>query len=254
MLTQLLVLLALPAAALHPLVTDDTGTQGRRRGQLELGLEKGHDREPGEHQKRLTGGWTLAFGASDTLDAQLSLPLERTSLETSEEDEEGMLMRTLTRASGAGDAVLEMKWRFLERDGSSLALKPGLSLPTGDHRKGLGSGVLAGKAGLLATQRLGRFALHANAGYAYNNNREGERLNLWRVSAAVEASVAGPLRLLLDSGVERSSLAGEPNPAYALAGIVVSPVSWLDLDAGLKRGLTRSEEDLTWLVGTSLRF
>lgn len=250
MLAHALFALVLNSAAMHPLVSDDTGTQGARRVQVEMAAEGGRDKpEPGHDHSRWSAASTLAFGVRESLDAQLSLPLERTL--TEQLTEEGALAE---RAEGLGDAVVELKWRFFERGGSSLALKPGLSLPTGDYRKGLGSGEIAGRGALLATQRIGRFAVHANAAYAYNNNREGERLNLWRVSAAGELGLGAGFRTLLDVGAERSAADGEPHPAFGMAGIIFSPAAWLDLDAGVKRGLNRSEEDLTWLVGSTLRF
>lgn len=239
-----LLLVAIPAAAFHPLVTDDTGTQGKGRSQVELAFEIGRDGcDEGEH-RRDAGAATIAFGAVDALDLQASVPYERAVLSAADGS---------TRAAGMGDASLELKWRFFERGGLSLAWKPGVTAPTGDAEAGLGSGRVTARSGLLATLRRGRFAGHANAGYAYNPNHDGERLHLWRFSAAAEAQLRERWKLVADAGISRDVGTGA-DPVFVMAGLVFSPAPWLDLDAGLKRGVIGAEERVTALFGTTLRF
>jgi hypothetical protein len=242
--TLLLLSAAGPAAAFHPLITDDTGTQGKGRSQVELAVEIGRDEcEEGEH-RREAGAATFAHGLGDSLDLQAALPYERAELSAAEGS---------SRSAGAGDAALEAKWRFFERGGLSLAWKPGFTAPTGDAGAGLGSGRVTGRSSLLATMRWPRFALHANAGYVYNANHDDERLHLWRFSAAAEAQVAGRWKAVADAGAARDVGAG-PDPVFVMAGLVYSPAPWIDVDAGLKRGVVGTEERVTALFGTTLRF
>ncbi|MDI6762198.1 MAG: transporter [Thermodesulfobacteriota bacterium] len=41
---------------------------------------------------------------------------------------------------GLSDFSFGLKWRFYEIEGFSFALKPGITLPTGNEKKGLGTG------------------------------------------------------------------------------------------------------------------
>lgn len=45
-----------------------------------------------------------------------------------------------TLEDGISDMTIEAKWRFFEKEGFSFALKPGITLPTGDRKRGLGTG------------------------------------------------------------------------------------------------------------------
>lgn len=39
------------------------------------------------------------------------------------------------RNEGWGDVAIDLKWKLYERDNLALALKPGITLPTGDEQK-----------------------------------------------------------------------------------------------------------------------
>lgn len=133
-----LLLTAVPAAAFHPLVTDDAGTQGKGRSQVELAVEVGRDAcGEGEH-RRDAGAATIARGLTDSLDLQAAIPYERSELSAAEGS---------ARDVGAG------------RD-----------------------------------------------------------------------------------------------PVFVMTGLVWSPAPWIDLDAGLKRGVAGTEERVTALFGTTIRF
>ncbi|MCX5805087.1 MAG: hypothetical protein NT010_03310 [Proteobacteria bacterium] len=42
-------------------------------------------------------------------------------------------VETVFNANRLSNISLEIKWRFFEKDGLGLALKPGITLPTGNH-------------------------------------------------------------------------------------------------------------------------
>lgn len=133
-LSFLFVMLAAagPALAAHPLITDDTGTQGKGRFQLELNGEVSRDKETldGVNTREDAGEAAAVFsiGTTDNVDIVVSLPWVWSRLK-----EVGALVAD---EAGPGDVGLEVKWRFLARGGFSLALKPGITLPTGDEEKG----------------------------------------------------------------------------------------------------------------------
>jgi hypothetical protein len=103
---------AIDAHAAHPLITEDTRTQGAQRFQLEVFAEQLEERATRRDQEVYTG--ILSYGIAETADVQAGVPWYRSG------------------PDGVGDASLDLKWRFYERNALGIALKPGITLPTGD--------------------------------------------------------------------------------------------------------------------------
>ena len=126
-----LFFIAGPSWAAHPLITDDTGTQGKGNFQLELTGQYDQDKENvGGVSIKATGvetAATLSYGMIDNIDLVLSLPYL-----WGREKENGSIVY---KEDGIGDASLEAKIKVFEKEGFSLALKPGISFPTGDDDK-----------------------------------------------------------------------------------------------------------------------
>jgi len=144
------LLIACPSWAAHPLITDDSGTQGKGKFQLELtGQYDWNDDDVDGVSAKYNGTEataTLSYGILDAVDLVLSLPY---LWEKKKNDDV-----TVYDESGIGDMVLEAKWRLFEQNGFSLGLKPGISVPTGDEDKGLGTGKLAGQIFLIVSQEV----------------------------------------------------------------------------------------------------
>jgi len=116
-------------------------------------------------------------------------------------------------------AVLETKWRLFEKDKFSVALKPGISIPTGNDEKGLGAGLLGGHLFLIASQELGSWAFHGNLGYIRNENKVDERKDIWHASFAATWEVIKNLKLVADIGIERNPDEDAKNdPAFIIGG------------------------------------
>ncbi|MDP3542576.1 MAG: transporter [Elusimicrobiota bacterium] len=243
----LLACLAAPASAEHPLITDDAGTQGRGKIQLELVAEYARSEDAGTVEKIFVGPTmpVLSIGLLDSVDLVSGISYQRTSVEDGE---------SRTTQSGAADFALDVKWRFYERDGLGLALKPGLTLPTGDETKGLGAGKSTQRLFAIATKEAGPWAFHGNVGYTRNANRAGDRETLWHASAAVTRDVVRDLKATANVGVETDS---DPHsrrmPAYALAGLVYSVSDRLALDVGARRSFNVSGTAYAVLAGMTIR-
>jgi len=54
--------------AAHPLITDDTGVQGKNKWQLESNMEYGIEKENGKKYKTILYTNALTFGYSDNID------------------------------------------------------------------------------------------------------------------------------------------------------------------------------------------
>jgi len=240
----------------HPLITDDTGTQGMGKFQLELNSEFSSDKETvnGVTTKQ-TGGEVaaiLSYGLTETADIVLGMPYQWMKVR-----EEG---EVTSEEDGISDISLEFKWRFYEKDGLSLALKPGLTFPAGDEEKGLGNGNVSYSFMFITTKEIEQWAFHFNVGYMHNEFRiqedeDSNRKNLWHASLASAVQVAEDLQFVTNIGVEKNpDKESNTHPAFILGGVIYSATENFDIDLGVKGGFNNPETDLTVLAGTALRF
>ncbi len=247
----LILLLVCPSYAAHPLITDDTGTQGKGKFLLEINGQHDWDQEDVDGSSfTSTGGQAaaaMAYGISDQVDLIGNIPYLWFNLKEND--------TTMANEHGAGDATLEVKWRFFEKDKLSIALKLGVSIPTGNHEKELGAGHLGGHLFLVATQELGSWTFHGNLGYMLNENRMEERKDLWHASVAATWEAMKNLKLIANAGIERNPADGAADdPAFLIGGVIYTIREDVDIDVGVKYGLSKSETDLSLLAGIAYRF
>lgn len=252
----LTVLSAAASFAAHPLVGDDTGTHGSGKYQLEVNGEAGIDRQKqGGVEVRTSSQQVAAIlssGLGESVDLVLGLPWQWTR-----EKEDGALRG---KANGVGDLSLELKWRFFERDGFSLAVKPGLTVPTGDEARGLGNGRVSGGVTMIATKELAPVTMHLNAGYfrkeyGLEPDRQANRNDIYLASLSALAEVFKNLQLAAEvCMVSNNDGTSGAWPAFATAGAIYSLRENIDIDLGIKQGLNEPATDLTLLAGFSMHF
>lgn len=241
-------ILSCPAAAFaaHPLITDDAGTIGAGKYQLEINGEYGHEKEDEVTTETTQGAATLSYGLNESMDLVIGLPYQhiRTTDDTA-----------VMTDNGFSDTSLEIKWRFYEHDDWSLALKPGLTLPTGDDEAGFGAGKVSCHLFSILSKKMDPWAFHLNLGYIRNENTRNEEKDIWHASIASTLAVTDTLTAVANLGVESNTdeLAGT-DPAFILAGLIYAVSEGLDLDCGIKYGLNGAETDYTVLAGITLRF
>lgn len=244
------VLILFPTAvfAAHPLITDDTGTQGKGRMQFEMIGEYGTDTKGDATEKRFEAPAipVFSYGITDTIDIVFGVPY--VSVRTEEKGIHSSI-------AGIGDASIEIKERFYEKDGLTFAFKPGISLPSGNVNKGLGNGKPSYSAFFIVTTEAEPWAFHFNVGYARNEYRlqsdeEANRKVLWHVSLASQVRVDKNLNLVANVGMDRNSdKTSNTSPAFVLGGIIYSITENIDVDMGVKAGLNKVETDVTVLAG-----
>jgi hypothetical protein len=167
-------------------------------------------------------------------------------------------------ASGTSDSTVELKWRFYEKDDFKLALKPGVSLPTGDENRGLGTGRASWGVNLIADLEAGPWMWLANVAYTRLRFRQPQdeadtRSDLWRVSAGAAYAVRDDVRLLGELGVRTNEARNDPfqpgkNGQFAALGVIYSPGKNIDLDVGVRKGLNNAEPDTVLLIGATFRW
>lgn len=232
--------------AAHPLITDDTGTQGRGKFQIELNSEFSHEDENGAKADTLAFASVISYGVVETVDAVLGIPYQRIRLEEAgRKDTE----------DGLSDISLELKWRFYEKDGLSFGLKPAVTFPTGDDERGLGAGKPTYSAFFITSVETDPWEFHANLGYIRNENKVDERENLWHASLAAEYEPVERLELVANIGIERNSDRNvNTHPAFLIGGVIYEVSENLDVDVGAKVGLNEPETDYALLAGLAWRF
>ncbi|MDA8433788.1 MAG: transporter [Nitrospiraceae bacterium] len=246
----LLAILIVPASnpvfAAIPLITDDTGTQGKGKFQLEVAGELGHDKEEPVTNRNSDLAAALTYGATETVDMVLAIPYS-----SWRSDDSG----SVTRESGFSDLSVEAKWRFYEEKGLSLAVKPGLTIPTGDSDRDLGNGKMTWYLYLIASKEVNPWAFHLNLAYIRNNNTGDDRDDLWHASLATTVDVAKGLKIVGDLGVATNPEgSSDTPPAYVLGGVIYSVSENFDAGLGLKAGLTKPEADVAVRGGITYRF
>ena len=247
----MVLLLPISVWAAHPLITDDTGTQGKGKFQFEVNGQYDTDKETvNDVYVKTTGGQaaaSLSFGVIDGVDLIVGLPYLWSKVK-----EDGVVTYN---DQGFSDTTLDVKWRVFEKDGISLGVKQGFSFPTGRDTRGLGSGKIGSHSFIILSEERGPMAFHLNLGYIWNNNTLDERVELWHASFATTYELVKGLKLAGNIGIQRNPDKTTNNdPAYVLGGVIYSPVENFDIDFGVKYGLTKSETDLSYLAGITVRF
>jgi hypothetical protein len=236
--------------AAHPLITDDTGTQGKGKFQIEATGTWNTDRENqnGEGMREISSLAVLVFtaGVSKTLDLVVEVPYAW--IETKEAGQ-------VTKNDGILDTVVAAKWRFYEKEMISLAVKPIMLLPTGNEDKGLGTGKIGYGAAIISTADIEPWAFDLNFAYFNLENKVDGRTNIWFGSLATRFKVAEAWTLVGEVGATRNSdKADSSHPAFTQVGLIYSPLENLDLSAGLLMGLNDAEVDEAVRFGVTFRF
>lgn len=226
-----LALYATAASAFHPLITDDTGTQGHGGNQIELAgttttADEGKARE---------GAFAYTRGLSDGLDAFIELGRQRLSPDGG------------SSASGPSNPSAGVKWRFFENENkTSLAVKPIYVFPLSAEREaaGMGSGKASYELSLILTQEMEWGAVHANLLGGRNRFKDqtvAEDEKVRHFSVAPVWNVDEQWKLAVDLGAEHVVSASQRTRSrFGELGAIYSPNA--DLDFGLGFIRTRDQD------------
>lgn len=241
-----------------PLATDDAGTVDVGKVEIELNSSYGYDKQATDGVTTSTnvtdGELKITTGLYKDLGFSMAVPYTFSARNNTDCE--------VNSVDGLGDMTFEIKYAFAELGGVNLAIKPQLVAPTGNYSRGFSEGHWHAGALLIATKEFsdGKYALHANAGYEHHNYRtnavrQTTHGDLWSGSVAGEMEVASGLVVVADFGIGTNPDRGSSElPVYALTGLRYEINGHLDIDAGIKFGLTRPETDVTALYGFVLKF
>lgn len=149
------VCLPLSAWAALPLITDDTGTQGKGKFQVEIGAayDRGRETVDGTMLKETVFSIvsTLTYGVNERIDIFVNVPYAWSSSQSGDEPN--------VRVDGISDTALGIKRRFFDREGLSLGLKPFITVPSGNDAKTLGTGKVDYGVQLIGSKEAGPLEL-----------------------------------------------------------------------------------------------
>jgi len=238
--------LPLAGHAAHPLITEDTGTQGQGKFQLELNTELTTLRASGSNQQMSLTTTAFSYGAVDNVDIIITAPYLRL----------GNSVATGTPgASGLTDLGLDVKWRYYEKEKLSLALKPGITFPTGDDTRNLGTGKYDWSVYLTTSYEVAPWTWHFHLGHVHHNNIFNERVDIWHASAGVLHQTGEHLKLILDAGVDTNTdHNAAADPVFLIIGFIYSPFQNFDIDIGYKTESTDLLRTRALLGGLTLRW
>lgn len=239
--------LTLPAFAAHPLSSDDAGTNGKMKFQLETSAEFARDKQDGVTSNSQSIGVALSAGLLETLDISLAVPYT-----WKQEDQ---------NRHGVEDVTVALKYRFLEIGSTSFAVKPAVTIPTGNDPD-FGAGRPSYGVTLISTCEFKELklptALHANVGYIYQvypDTVVESRKSLWNVSLAGAVEVAKGVQLVAEVGAATNDdKADSAWPAFITGGVIYSALESLDLSLGIKGGLNAPATDIAVLTGLTFKF
>ena len=229
-----------------PLITDNTGTQEKGNGQVEISNGVGFHNEHRciENSSEILAVFT--YGLFDNTDIVISYPFlfSRTQNDTS-----------VSIVSGFSDINVEIKYRFIKYEKISLAIKPGISFPSGNYNEGLGSGKLSASFFLIATSEFPSMFINGNLGYLRNNNKCGDALNIWHASVDIDSKLSNDLRFVINSGIEKNpDISKNLNSVFGLVGLYYNLGEKCEISIGYKHGFTKAETDHAFIYGLTLRF
>jgi len=230
---------AITARAGHPLLSDDTGTQGTGHVELELGFSRATE----DNLRVFEFGPQLSVGVLETVDA-IVRPVWLENRSTGE---------GAPPARGIGDTAVDFKWRFFDAAPYSLGVRAGVLIPTGSEARGLSQGKAALHAALIGQTNVGEWTLIANLGWV-QDPISGERGSLPYGTASAQWQPREDLKLSAELGTFRSPDPTRSWQTVSRFGAIVSLTKWLDVDAGYQLRLSGDAPVRVILAGATVRW
>lgn len=242
----LALLVAAPARADHPVLTEETGVVGKGRWRLQLTQDRIRDREGDASIRATETNAELRYGTTESTHVEVAFPYEREVVAAGD-------MREVNK--GLRDVGVNFRWLFLEREGLSAALQPAITLPTGREERGLGTGKLT-YGGLVALgYERDPFEFRFAAGYTRNRNSLGERNSLWSASGSVLFEAVEKVWLTLSLQRDTNPDPASSTPIRQIAyGVNYVATKDVELGIGVRRGQSDPADDRALMLGTRIRW
>ncbi len=245
-LVTILVLFSIQNMAQLPFITDNSGTVGQWTKQIEMSYGIGFDNGHRCTKSVAEISPVLTVGVHDKVDIVLGYPY----LFLSEVDDS-----VISRYSGFSDLCIEVKYRFLDYKFLSLAIKPGISFPTGNYKIGLGNGRFGYSAFLITTLSFNKIFVHSNLGYIRNENRCGDAKDIWHASIGLDYNIRNGVHAILNAGAEKNpDITSNIPSVFTILGLYCMLNEHVEISVGYKLGCTEPETKHSFIAGLTFRF
>ena len=188
----------------------------------------------------------ITYGLADKTDIALSLPflLIRENSDTSQ-----------FNVSGFSDLLLESKFVVMKKKNLSVALKPGLLLPTGAHEKKLGCGLFSGSLFGMLTWEGDKIVHTVNMGIIGNRNLCGEAKNIWHLSYAADWRLKSKVHWIFNAGMEQCADPAETAPDLIfLPGFYIELPEDILISAGYMNTISGNHPCHSFIYGLTFKF
>jgi|GEM_PF-3129492 len=241
--------------AFAPLSTDDTGTQGRSKSQIELGFEYAHDTN-------------LDLESDDRIDLNSYssvLPLTYTYGITDNVDASIGIAGQLNSPSGFQNPELGIKWNFFgdPASGWSAAIKPTIALPVSKSAQGKGLGTARANWGmnLIGSYVAEDYEFHANLKYNSNYQSniadwEFERNHIWTASVSPVWVINDHWKMGFEIGVQTNPSFVSANEAFTQLAVSYAPIENLQIGVGIgaAKALGAESKDRGFSIATNIAY
>ncbi|OGU13560.1 MAG: hypothetical protein A2076_16685 [Geobacteraceae bacterium GWC2_53_11] len=234
------------AAQQHPLVTDMAQTVEERKLEAETALEYISDDQDGRKASAFKFEETITAGIIPKVDAFIKIPYSRVKVE------QGGASNT---ENGFNDFTIGAKWNFVTVDKTALSVKPYLTLPVGDEDKGFGTGKTGYGASLIATMELDKqLSFDANLVLDHQERKGADSVNTFGGAVAGKFQATKELKALAEVVVSKEDTDGAKAQSFLTVGAIYEVAKDIDVDGGLRLGLTKETEDYAILAGVTFKF
>jgi hypothetical protein len=187
----------------------------------------------------------LTFGLANKVDAFVYVPFKMAKPDGGSSE------------NGLADITVGAKWNFYKAGTAELAIKPMVTIPTGDEKKGADFG--AGKAafgGLFAVSAevSKEVNVHANVMVMHQLVKVGDAYNVLGLSAAGAFDASKELKVVGEIAASKADVSGAKWLTKFTAGAVYALKENIDIDGGLSYGIQDKNKDLGILAGVTFKF
>ncbi len=257
---------ATPAFGAHPLITDDTTTQGKGKTQIEISYQYESDNDDGIKSETSKPQVQLTYGILDPLDFIVTVPyvfVRQTQGDITANND------------GIGDITLALKWRFYgeKEKGLQFAIKPSITLPTGNEYMGLGNGQASSGIPYITNFDRQSFGITFLTAYereewitclslGYQRNQYGlqsemdaNRQDIWGAGLNGQYEIVEKVWLVGEVVIQSNPNANATTPpAFINGGVIYELMKNVDLDVGYRYGLNKPAADYAISGAVTIRF
>jgi hypothetical protein len=229
------------AVAEHPLISEDPGTQGTGRYELEVeGAASRGDPSFGGYGRAIAPKFTAG------IHPDVDLIFQGRWLSQSPRGE--------PTVRGMADTVVGFKWRMYQSSAIALAVRAGVDLPTGNEAIGFSAGTTGFHAIGAASLEWEPLTLLANVGYA-RVRQTGARADNFAVTFAILSPQDSPVRTFIEAAASTNSDPVDGRwPAVARTGLMVTVNPSVLLDIGYQARINASAPREVLLAGFTVRW